>query len=370
MPLSKDEELELLNIQIALKEKQQNKPPTKADQTMVEETSPTGILKKLAPSNVLPGVAIAGSGISKATGLTLNPISPVSDPNQFIRAAQNPVKALQDTAESLKRGVMRVVDPSFVPTQSEQLPDKVGTIGGMVMDLASVPSTSPAKGGIVSKAAETADSLAGVPKGSSFQLLKDPSKWTKIFTSSAAKKAAYQKAVEAGEMAAEMTGQKSFTQLAEEALTGTTKTIRDQADVADRILKMEEQGTKVGPGAVRELITFRKAANDEIGRLQKVIENGIQNYKAHNVAVTRLVNYKEMANRVNSVLDRYAPNFRAADKVFTDAKSVEPFRKGIKPFIFGAANATTGVGLQQGYRLPVAMADALEALSKKRRQAK
>lgn len=368
MPLSKDEELELLQLELSLRERE--KPNTAADSRMVEETSPMGIIKKLAPSNILPGVAIASSGISKATGLTLSPISPVSDPQQLLRATQDPVKALQDTAESLKRGVMRVVDPSFVPTPSEQLPDKVGTIGGMVMDLASVPSTSPAKGGIVSKAAETADSLAGVPKGSSFQLLRDPSKWTKIFTSDAAKKAAYQKAVDAGEMASEMTGHKSFIQLADEALTGTTKTIRDQAEVAARILKMDKQGIKMGPGGVRELITFRKAANDEIGRLQKVIENGILNEKPHNIAVTRLVNYKEMADRVNSVLDRLAPNFRAADKVFTEAKAMEPFRKGIKPFIFGAGNATIGTGLQQGNRIPVAMADALEQLSKKRRQAK
>ncbi len=281
-----------------------------------------------------------------------NPTAPVQDISKVVSAAKTPIQTLKNAASAVGQGVSAATDPNFQPSEAQKMPMRVGRMAGTALEIAAMPNTSVPKDGLISRAAESVDSLAGVPRGSSFALLKDPSKWANIFTSKPAIKAAYQRAVEAGENVAEDATSRPFAELAQRAKTGVTRTIDDLAGDVGPLIEKAEGGTMPGATSTPMLIRFRKAANDEIGRLKNVIERGLESNRAQNVAVERLVNYQEMTKRVNSVLDTVAPNFRAADAMNSAAKAMAPFRSGIKPMVTGTATAAAGTALQQGFRVP------------------
>jgi hypothetical protein len=334
-----------------------NTPPT---QSNPDEFAPANMVQQISPSKMLPAAGLVAQSVAEGTGLDLaNPVNPVHAGNigQVVKAAQNPVQVAKTIGTGVRRGFESLTDSAFKPTDKEKVAVHGGKLAGMALELMA-PATKLAKGGSASRAAETLDSLAGVPRGSSFALLSSPSKWTKIFASNAKVKDAYKKAVDAGESIVEDIQGKSFDELVDQATTGTTKTIKDLAvEVAPQL---SGDAAKVPV----QLTTFRKAVNDEIGRLKKIVEHGLISAKSNNLALRRLLSYEEMARRTNKVLDVVAPKFREADKLKAAQMQMKPFRQGFKALTMGTGIAAAGAATQQGYRAGNALSMVEEGLNR------
>lgn len=365
--------------EIETDEPSQPEAPQKASGLSVEQatdlgasTSPQSLLQAMSPSNLLPGVGVARQSIMENTGIDpTNIIDPIPNMGQALKALQNPLETGKKVWQGIKRGGEAALDPEgFKPTAKEAPVVRGGKIAGTALDLAAMPVSGPAKGGIVDRASETMDSIARVSEGTSFKLIQDPSKWFKIFASKRGVEEAYNKAEKAGESIHTSLKNRSFQELTDEALDGAAATIKD---LTKEVAPMVEGAAVVHTPT---LIRFRKTLNNEIERLQRTIESGLRQERSNNVAVARSVRYQELAHRVNSVLDKVAPKFREADALHGARKSMVGFRQGLLPLAVGSTNAALGLGLQQGFRamgaaakLPQATySDALELMASTRRK--
>lgn len=356
-----------------------NKAPSPSEglstQDIAEESSPQSMLSKMQPSKIMPAVALGVTKLAETTGLDVTNIAnPVANAEKALNALRSPLqtgkKLLQDTSRVAQAAG---APDAFRPTETEKAPVTLGKWAGLALETGVIPASGISRGGKIERAAETLDGLAGVPRGSSFALLKEPSRWADIFKSKAGVKAAYQKAVQAGESVAEDVSQHSFEELVDTATKGAVKSIKDMAKEVAPMMKIDPANAKAfaGTSALNpaKLTTFRKALNDQIGRLKTVLERGIENEKVNNIAVRQLVNYQEAARRVNLVLDKVAPYFRAADKAMAAQKQMAPFKQGLKAFAFGTGEAAAGAAAMT-VRKAVPAADLLASSLENYRKAR
>lgn len=169
MPLTPEEELELIEIEIAIKEKETAGQPSMADNVQAA-SNPMEMLKTVSPSNVGKLTGVAAANAPDATNLAINAIPGMGNPMQIAPALSGAMKNLDDLGTALKRTIMVQGGAELAP--KEVIPARAGQAAGtaveMVMPAQVLKESSIGKaltpGGkaSVGKAIGEAEKLAGV----------------------------------------------------------------------------------------------------------------------------------------------------------------------------------------------------------------
>lgn len=330
-------------------ERRDTEQPKEAIPEMPKSQKAPGVVETLeAGAQAVSGKIGEAVGKIGELGIPTMPGQPINMP-ALMSTVQNPSRILK-------------------PTKDKKTYNTVGKVGYALVSTVAQPSSVAGQSKQALKIAESIDDIANVQRGSSAVLLKDPKKFLKIFTSKESVKTAYEKAVKAGESIIEDFSTKNFEELNQIATTGKTAFLRDQSrrlgtliDAgADKVAK----SLKANPAAktiVPRLVNMRKMLNAEIGNLKTLVQKGLENEKSVHEVSRKLIAKEMQVKKLNEILDKVAPNFRAADALFAARASLKGFRKGLTGPLKGAAVAAAGSALKQGYRA-VAMPNMLVSI--------
>jgi hypothetical protein len=319
---------------------------------------------KEIPGMLGRGGAVAARGVADL-GIDPSGITP-GDTTRQLASLMTPKKTASKLKEVGKETFKAASGDTKSLTPAAKQAAAYGEVAASALTMMAAPPSVPSAAGRVSKVGELVDDMAGVPKGSSFAILKSPSKFLSVFKSKTAVQEAYKKAVEAGELAAkEDLSSIPLGKLAASSKVTKNTSIVSKAKKFESLVDSQEGINNLSKETVRELTTFKQAVNDKIGMLKSQIQSKTSAGKSANHEVQQLAKNYEISGRVNKVLDKVAPLLRKADAMASDKAKVDPFRHGIKKMVYGANLAGAGTAIQQAYRAPVVMGELVEKMRNK-----
>lgn len=108
---------------------------------LASDADPTRLIKRAAPSNLLPLMGVASVNAPSATTAAVNMIPGIGDPTKVLPAIKGVIKNPRQIPKALQR--MGAVQSGGRPTEQEALPVLAGKVAGTVIEATAQPSLSP-----------------------------------------------------------------------------------------------------------------------------------------------------------------------------------------------------------------------------------